>query len=115
MLWGRLQQWKQSNWQRRGKPTWAAPLWRDVAAQIEKLVVKVRHVDARIPNSRATEEHQNSQHVYRAAKIEVAQVDLNWQNNGELFIAWWALDTSGHQEMRLRDGLVTLHSTRLGR
>ncbi|GAB0206327.1 hypothetical protein GRJ2_003098300 [Grus japonensis] len=32
-LWGWLQQWKQSNWQCRGKPIWAAPLWRDIAAR----------------------------------------------------------------------------------
>ncbi|GAB0206701.1 hypothetical protein GRJ2_003135700 [Grus japonensis] len=39
-LWGWLQQWKQSNCQRRGKPIWAAKLWQDIAAQLEKLVVK---------------------------------------------------------------------------
>ncbi|GAB0207192.1 hypothetical protein GRJ2_003184800 [Grus japonensis] len=86
-LWGWLQQWKQSNWQRRGKPIWAAPLWRDIAARLEKLVVKVRHVDAHVPKSRATEEHQNNQQVDQAAKIEVAQVDLDWQRKGALFIA----------------------------
>ncbi|GAB0208799.1 hypothetical protein GRJ2_003345600 [Grus japonensis] len=96
-LWGWLQQWKQSNWQRRGKPIWAAPLWQDIAARLEKLVVKVRHVDVHIPKSRATEEHQNNQQVDQAAKIEVAQVDLDWQHKGELFIARWAHDTSGHQ------------------
>ncbi|GAB0207437.1 hypothetical protein GRJ2_003209300 [Grus japonensis] len=96
-LWGWLQQWKRSNWQRRGKPIWAAPLWQDIAARLEKLVVKVRHVDAHIPKSRATEEHQNNQQVDQAAKIEVAQVDLDWQHKGELFIARWARDTSGHQ------------------
>ncbi|GAB0209980.1 hypothetical protein GRJ2_003463700 [Grus japonensis] len=78
-LWGWLQQWKLSNWQRRGKPIWAAPLWQDIAARLEKLVVKVRHVDAHIPKSRATEEHQNNQQVDQAAKIEEAQVDLDWQ------------------------------------
>ncbi|GAB0188949.1 hypothetical protein GRJ2_001360200 [Grus japonensis] len=96
-LWGWLQQWKRNNWQRRGKPIWAAPLWQDIAAQLEKLVVKVRHVDAHVPKSRATEEHQNNQQVDQAAKIEVAQVDLDWQRKGELFIARWAHDTSGHQ------------------
>ncbi|GAB0205118.1 hypothetical protein GRJ2_002977400 [Grus japonensis] len=96
-LWGWLQQWKQSNWQRRGKPIWAAPLWQDIAAWLEKLVVKVHHVDAHVPKSRATEEHQNNQQVDQAAKIEVAQVDLDWQRKGELFIARWAHDTSGHQ------------------
>ncbi|KAK4810994.1 hypothetical protein QYF61_014466 [Mycteria americana] len=64
---------------------------------VENLVVKVRHVDAHVPKSRATEEHQNNQQVDQAAKIEVAQVDLDWQQKGELFIARWAHDTSGHQ------------------
>ena len=96
-LWGWLQQWKQSNWQRRGKPIWAAALWQDIAAWLENLVVKVRHVDAHVPKSRATEEHQNNQQVDKAARIEVAQVDLDWQHKGELFLAWWAHDTSGHQ------------------
>ncbi|GAB0209291.1 hypothetical protein GRJ2_003394800 [Grus japonensis] len=100
-LWGWLQQWKRSNWQHRGKPIWAAPLWQAIAARLEKLVVKVCHVDAHIPKSRATEEHQNNQQVDQDAKIEVAQVDLDWQHKGELFIARWAHDTSGHQG---RDG-----------
>ncbi|PKU41663.1 hypothetical protein llap_8038 [Limosa lapponica baueri] len=76
-LWGWLQWWKQSNWQRRGKPIWAAELWQDIAARVENLVVKVRHVDAHVPKSRATEEHQNNQQVDQAAKIEGAQVDLD--------------------------------------
>ncbi|KAK4809933.1 hypothetical protein QYF61_001660 [Mycteria americana] len=67
---------------------WAAALWQDTAAQVEKLVVKVRN---------ATEEHENNQQVDQAAQIEVAEVDLDWQHKGELFIAWWAHDTSGHQ------------------
>ncbi|KAK4814147.1 hypothetical protein QYF61_009066 [Mycteria americana] len=96
-LWGWLQQWKQNNWQHRGKPTWAAALWQDIAARVENLGVKVHHVDAYVPKSRATEEHQNNQQVDQAAKMEVAQVDLDWQHKGELFIAWWAHDTSGHQ------------------
>ncbi|KAK4810590.1 hypothetical protein QYF61_007327 [Mycteria americana] len=96
-LWGWLQQWKQNNWQRRGKPIWAAASWQDIAARVENLVVKVRHVDAHVPKSQATEEHQNNEQVDQAAKIEVAQVDLDWQQKGELFIAWWAHDTSGHQ------------------
>ncbi|GAB0209782.1 hypothetical protein GRJ2_003443900 [Grus japonensis] len=100
-LWGWLQQWKQSNWQHRGKPIWAAPLWQDIAARLEKLVVKVHHVDAHVPKSQDTEEHENNQQVDQAAKIEVAQVDLDWQHKGELFIARWAHDTSGHHG---RDG-----------
>ncbi|GAB0204243.1 receptor-type tyrosine-protein phosphatase delta [Grus japonensis] len=71
-LWGWLQQWKWSNWQRRGKRIWAAPLWQDIAAWLEKLVVKVHHVDAHVPKSRATEEHQNNHQVDQAAQIEVA-------------------------------------------
>ncbi|GAB0209002.1 hypothetical protein GRJ2_003365900 [Grus japonensis] len=70
---------------------------KDIAAWLEKLIVKVRHVDAHVPKSRATEEHQNNQQVDQAAKIEVAQVDLDWQCKGELFIARWAHDASGHQ------------------
>ncbi|GAB0206876.1 hypothetical protein GRJ2_003153200 [Grus japonensis] len=97
-LWGWLQQWKQSNWQHKGKPIWAAKLWQEIAAQLEKqLVAKVCHVDAHVPKSRATEEHQNNQQVDQAAKIEVAQVDLDWQHKGELFIARWVHDTLSHQ------------------
>ncbi|KAK4829996.1 LOW QUALITY PROTEIN: hypothetical protein QYF61_008166 [Mycteria americana] len=96
-LWGWSQQWKQSNWQRRGKPIWAAALWHGIAAQVEDLVVKVRHVGAHVPKSRATEEHQNTQQVDQAAKTEVARVDLGWQHKRELFIARWAHDTLGHQ------------------
>ncbi|KAK4830999.1 hypothetical protein QYF61_014570 [Mycteria americana] len=96
-LWGWLQQWKQTNWQNRGKPTWAAALWQDIAARVENLVVKVSHVDAHVPKGQATEEHKNNKQVDQPAKIEVAQVDLDWQHKGELFIARWAHDTPGHQ------------------
>ncbi|XP_064908839.1 uncharacterized protein LOC135578570 [Columba livia] len=96
-LWGWLQQWKKSNWQRRGKPIWAATLWQDIAARLESLPVKVRHVDAQVPKSRATEEHLNNQQADQAAKIKVAEVDLDWQHKGELFLARWAHDASGHQ------------------
>uniref|UniRef100_A0A493TKI9 Uncharacterized protein n=1 Tax=Anas platyrhynchos platyrhynchos TaxID=8840 RepID=A0A493TKI9_ANAPP len=95
-LWGWLQQWKQDNWQRRGKPIWAATLWQDIAARVENLAVKVRHVDAHMPKNHATEEHQNNEEVDRASKIEIAQVDLDWGRKGELFVARWAHETSGH-------------------
>ena len=49
-----------------------------------------------MPKNRATEEHQNNQQVDQATTIEVAEVDLDWQHKGELFIARWAHDTSGH-------------------
>ena len=96
-LWGWLQQWEQNNWQRKGKPIWAADLWKDIAARIKNMVIKVRHVDAHVPKNRATEEQQNNHQVDRAARIEVAQIDLDWQNKGELFLARWAHETSGHQ------------------
>jgi len=35
--------------------------------------------------------------VDQAAKTEDAEVDLDWQHKGELFISQWAHDTSGHQ------------------
>jgi len=66
-LWGWLQQWKKSNWQRRGKPIWAAPLWEGTAGPLEKLVVVAHHVDIQLPKSRATEEHQNNQQMDQAA------------------------------------------------
>ena len=54
-------------------------------------------MDAHVPKSQATEEHRNNQQVDQAAKIAVAEVDLDWQHKGELFLARWAHDTSGHQ------------------
>jgi len=72
-------------------------LWKDIAARLEQLVVKVHHVDTHIPKLQATEELQNYNQVDQAAKIEVAQMDLDWQQKGELFIARWAHDNSGHQ------------------
>lgn len=44
---------------------------------------------------------KNSRQGDQAAKIEVAEVDVDWQHAGELFTAQWACDTSGHQG---RDG-----------
>ncbi|RMC16987.1 hypothetical protein DUI87_06294 [Hirundo rustica rustica] len=96
-LWGWLDRWKKANWQRRGKPIWAADEWKDIATRIEKLPVKVRHVDAHVPKSQANEEHQNNEQVDQAAKIEVSKIDLDWQHKGELFLARWAHDASGHQ------------------
>ena len=79
-LWRWLQQWKQNNWQRKGRPIRAAEVWQDIAARVENLVVKVCHVDAHIPKSWATDEHQHNQQADQAAKIEVAQVDLDCRN-----------------------------------
>ncbi|RMC03699.1 hypothetical protein DUI87_19691 [Hirundo rustica rustica] len=96
-LWGWLKRWKEANWQRGGKPIWAAKEWKDIATRVERLPVKVRHVDAHIPKSRANEEHRNNEQVDRAAKIEVSKIDLDWDHKGELFLARWAHDASGHQ------------------
>ncbi|GAB0203245.1 hypothetical protein GRJ2_002790100 [Grus japonensis] len=107
-LWGWLQQWKQSNWQCRGKPIWAAPLWQDIAARLENLIVKVHHIDAHVPKSQDTEEHQNNQQVDQAAKIEVAQVELDRQSKGELSISHGGPMTPQviKEEMRHIDGPV---------
>ncbi|RMC07079.1 hypothetical protein DUI87_16535 [Hirundo rustica rustica] len=96
-LWGWLNRWKKANWQRRGKPIWAAEIWQDIAARVEKLTVKVRHVDAHVSKSQANEEHHNNEQVDKAAKVKVSQVDLDWQHKGEVFLARWAHDASGHQ------------------
>ncbi|XP_054244819.1 centromere protein I [Indicator indicator] len=69
---------------------------KDIATRIENMTLKVRHVDAHVPRSRANEEHQNNEHVDKAARIDVAQVDLDWERKGELFVARWAHETSGH-------------------
>ncbi|RMC19448.1 hypothetical protein DUI87_04059 [Hirundo rustica rustica] len=91
------QRWKKANWQRRGKPICAADEWKDIATRVEKLPVKVRHVDAHVPKSQANEEHRTNEQVDQAAKIEVSKIDLDWQHKGELFLAQWAHDASGHQ------------------
>ncbi|RMB89025.1 hypothetical protein DUI87_34595 [Hirundo rustica rustica] len=76
-LWGWLNRWKKANWQRRGKPIWAAEIWQDIAARVEKLTVKVRHVDAHVSKSQANEEHHNNEQVDKAAKVKVSQVIHN--------------------------------------
>ncbi|RMC09855.1 hypothetical protein DUI87_13642 [Hirundo rustica rustica] len=87
----------EASWQRRGKPIWAAEIWQDIAARVEKLIVKVRLVNTHVSKSRANEEHHNKEQVDKAAKVKVSQVDLDWQHKGEVFLARWAHDASGHQ------------------
>ncbi|RMC15997.1 hypothetical protein DUI87_08204 [Hirundo rustica rustica] len=67
-LWGWLKRWKEANWQHGGKPIWAAEEWKDIATRVD-----------------------------RAVKIEVSKIDLDWEHKGELFLARWAHDASGHQ------------------
>ncbi|XP_064901556.1 uncharacterized protein LOC135577261 [Columba livia] len=50
-----------------------------------------------MPKSRSTEEHQNNQQADQAAKIKVAEVDLDWQHKGELFLTRWAHCASEHR------------------
>ncbi|RMC03352.1 hypothetical protein DUI87_20548 [Hirundo rustica rustica] len=83
---------------------WKAPygaphdrLHKPLKEKVEKLPVKVCHVDAHVPKSRANEEHQNNEQADQAAKIEVSKIDLDWQAKGELLLARWARDDSGHQ------------------
>lgn len=49
-----------------------------------------------MPKNRATEEHGSKEQTDQAARTEITKVDLDWEYKGELFIAQWAHDTSGH-------------------
>ncbi|RMC17141.1 hypothetical protein DUI87_05718 [Hirundo rustica rustica] len=82
-LWGWLEKWKKANWQRRGKLIWAVDEWKDIATRVEKLPVKVHHVDAHVPKSWANEEHQNNEQVIHdcetcAAIKQAKQVKPLW-------------------------------------
>ncbi|RMC19944.1 hypothetical protein DUI87_03512 [Hirundo rustica rustica] len=97
---GMKRKWKASVWsptRQVAQATEGEDEWKDIATRLEKLPVKVRHVDAHVPKSRANEEHRNNEQVDQAAKIEVSKIDLDWQHKGELFRAQWAHDASGHQ------------------
>ncbi|RMC15654.1 hypothetical protein DUI87_07856 [Hirundo rustica rustica] len=96
-LWEWLKRWKEANWQCGGKPIWASKEWKDIATRVERLPVKVRHIDAHIPKNRANEEHRNNEQVDQTGKIEVSKIDLDWEHKGELFLVRWAHDASGHQ------------------
>ncbi|TRZ18876.1 hypothetical protein HGM15179_008233 [Zosterops borbonicus] len=96
-LWGQLERCRKANWQRRGKPIWAADERKDIATWVEKRPVKVCHVDAQVPKRWANEEHQNNEQVDQAAKIEVSKIDLHWQHKRELLLAQWVHDALGHQ------------------
>lgn len=55
-----------------------------------------QRVHAHVPKTCYTKELENNGWVDQAARIEVAQVDLDLEHMGELFIAQWVYDTSGH-------------------
>jgi len=61
----------------RGKTIWAAELWKDIAARIKGVDLKVCHINAHVPKSLATEEQQNNHQVDQAARIKVAQIHLD--------------------------------------
>ena len=63
---------KQNNPQHRGKPIWAAALWKDTTVQVENMVVKECHLDAHVSKNCATDEHQNKQQMDRLSRTEVA-------------------------------------------
>ncbi|XP_041334792.1 ribonuclease H-like [Pyrgilauda ruficollis] len=79
-LWGWLERWKEANWQCRGKPILAAEEWKDIAIRVGRLPVKVGHVNAHVPKSRANEEHKNNEQVDQAAKIGVSKIGLDWEH-----------------------------------
>ncbi|KAF4801989.1 hypothetical protein TURU_029782 [Turdus rufiventris] len=72
--WGWMDCWKKASWQLRGKPIWAAEIWRDIAIRVESLAMKVQHMDAHVPKSRANEKHHNKEQMDRAARVKVSQV-----------------------------------------
>ncbi|RMB96425.1 hypothetical protein DUI87_27100 [Hirundo rustica rustica] len=69
---------EEANWQRGGKPIWAAKEWKDIATRVERLPVKVRHVDAHIPKSRANEEHRNNEQVLLTSYTVVRTQEKGW-------------------------------------
>lgn len=60
------------------------------------MALKECHVDVYMPKCHATEEHHNDEQLDKAAKMEIAQVDVDWEQKCELFAARWAHETSGH-------------------
>ncbi|KAJ7406323.1 hypothetical protein BTVI_65864 [Pitangus sulphuratus] len=85
-LCGWLDRWKKANWKHRRKPIWASDIWQDISTQVEKLIVRIRYVDAHVPKNRASEEHCKNEQADRTAQVEVSQVDLDWQHKGEFFL-----------------------------
>ncbi|KAJ7413467.1 hypothetical protein BTVI_43398 [Pitangus sulphuratus] len=89
--------WKKANLQPKGKPILAAKMCQDITAWVEKLIMRVRHVDAHVLKSRVNEEQYNSEQADQAARVKVSQVHLDWQHKGDLLLAQWSHDASGHQ------------------
>ncbi|KAK4810341.1 hypothetical protein QYF61_019260 [Mycteria americana] len=60
---------------------WKAALWGPTQQAAETAEGK----DAHIPKSRATEERRSKELVNQATRIEVSQVDLDWEHKGHKF------------------------------
>ncbi|RMB97604.1 hypothetical protein DUI87_25866 [Hirundo rustica rustica] len=75
-LWRWLKRWKEANWERGGKPILAAKEWKDIATRVERQPVKVRHVDAHIPKSRANEEHRNNEQLDGPMMPQAIRVEM---------------------------------------
>lgn len=65
-----------------------------------------------IPKSWVTEEYQSNGRMDQGAKVEASQVDLDWQQKGELFLPQCTHDASDHQG---RDATSRLGSWLTGR
>ncbi|RMC18945.1 hypothetical protein DUI87_03543 [Hirundo rustica rustica] len=83
---------------------WKAAVW----SPTRQVAQATEGEDAHIPKSWANEEHRNNKQVDQAAKIEVSKIDLDRQHKGELFLARWTHDSSGHQGRNARDRGVDL-------
>lgn len=91
-----LQQWKKTKWQHRGKPIWAAVLGQDITAQVEDMTLNVTHVDAHVPKSHTTEQHQNI--LGHASRFSVGMNQLNQRINMTLGRLTQLVGVRGHQE-----------------
>ncbi|TRZ12047.1 hypothetical protein HGM15179_015064 [Zosterops borbonicus] len=70
----------------------SGPMQAHVSAVVKELKEEMREM--------REEMRRNSSHIApvdQAVKIEVSKIDLDWEHKGELFLARWAHDASGHQ------------------
>lgn len=73
---------------------------------VKSMAIKIHNVDSHVHKSCAAEEHQNNQQIDQASRIEVVQIDLDWQHKEEIFLAQWAQNTI-KEEMHHIDWLRT--------
>ncbi|KAJ7396399.1 hypothetical protein BTVI_145476 [Pitangus sulphuratus] len=82
-------------------------LWQDIVAQVENMTLKVHHIDAHMPKSHATEEHQNNEQVDKAAKIGIDQVDLEWKGVVVKGAIWGVIEWMGQRDLASSQGQPT--------